>query len=55
VRFGNGLIKLCPYCKGESVRSKTGLYLYDCIVCDRGWDITANGIWHSRFAADKTE
>ena len=45
----------CPYCGGEVVRSKTGMYLYDCNVCDRGWDITVDGIWHSRFSAEYKE
>jgi len=45
--------RTCPYCHGELMRSKTGMYLYDCTQCDRGWNIV-NGTWYALFDAAHT-
>lgn len=46
-------LRTCPYCGGELVRSKTGMYLYDCIQCERGWDVDMQGNFHSKFDASR--
>jgi hypothetical protein len=46
--------KLCPYCGGELVRSKTGLYHFDCTECDRCWKVDEHGTWHAMFDAGRT-
>ena len=45
---------VCPNCQGQLKKKKDNSdYDYDCLRCDRGWEVLENNDWLERFAGGR--